>query len=68
MKLYDDRLHQLRKKIKGLYLWMERGDEEGQYTGAWIDEATAIIYDLEGQMATIKPCLWTLFLRLFGVR
>jgi len=66
MKLYDDRLHQMRKRINGLKAYNRQTAMDT--TPAVRAEAYAHIFDLEIEMAAIEPCLWTLFLRLFGVR
>ena len=66
MKLYDDRLHYMRKRIKGLKAYNKRTAIDA--TPAEMAEVHALMFDLEIEMAAIEPCLWTLFLRLFGVR
>ena len=66
MKLYDDRLHQMRKRINGLKAYNRQTAMDA--TPAEMAEVRALMLDLEIEMAAIEPCLWTLFLRLFGVR
>ena len=67
MELYDDRLASLRKRIRILSRQIDRRGKGAPMLAEWKEAIVARMW-LRMDMAKIKPCLWTLFLRLFGVR
>jgi len=67
MELYDSRLHEFRKYIRIFSRVIDRRGKGDPMSAEWKQTLVDRIW-FRMEMAKIKPCLWTLFLRLFGVR